>query len=109
MRRKRPKDGLPVLFRMARDGRGEEKYLTAVFPTELDAGGDTMTCYAHVGQHGGCSLAWYHWSWAAKPSEYADLLAELRRIYEDTDDEPVTLVVYQRIQPWMLKARRASR
>jgi hypothetical protein len=38
-----------------------------------------MTCYAHVGQHGACSFAWFHGRThrPASPAEYADLKAEL--------------------------------
>lgn len=88
---------LPIIFRK---DRGKDPSITAVFPTEV-AGpkfGD-MTCYAHIGQHSGCSFAWYHTTRAAKPAEYADLLAELRQIYEEDDDEPVKLIVYRRMQP----------
>ena len=40
--------------------------------------GSTMTCYTHAGQHGSCSSDWYAGTKAAKPDEYADLMAELQ-------------------------------
>lgn len=66
---------LDVLFRKR---MGE---ITAVFPSECGVNEYDMTCYAHVGQHGSCGLAWYNTTRKAKPAEYADLLAELRCIY----------------------------
>ena len=61
------------------------------------------TYYAHVGQHSPCSWKWYRSTPPAKPEEYADLLAELRRIYERGDDA-VTLQVRQRITSAMRRA-----
>jgi len=72
----------PVIFRAEKSGmyKGE---VTAVFPM-LDAGRDLMTCYAHVGQHSGCSLPWYWKTRAATLEEYKDLLAELVQMgYDD--------------------------
>ena len=66
---------IPVIFRADRGG------ITAVFPTEPgDYSGNSMMCYAHVGQHSSCSFGWYHITHAATPADYADLLAELKRI-----------------------------
>lgn len=88
---------LPVIFRAERSGpfKGD---VTAVFPTlPADYAGLQMTCYAHIGQHSGCSFGWYVETRAAHPHEYAALLAELRGIYSREDDEEaVELVVYQR-------------
>lgn len=93
---------LPILFRK---DRGKAPEITAVFPTlPADGRGSFMTCYAHLGQHGGCDWGWYRSTRAAKPAEYANLLAELRRIYEQDEDESVELVVYRRIQPAHRKA-----
>lgn len=83
------RQSVPVIFRKERDGD-----VTAVFPTTV-AGYNLMQCYAHVGQHSGCSFDWYRSTKPAKPKEYADLLAELRGIYERDGD--ATLVVYSRI------------
>ena len=81
---------LPVIFRMY---RGE---LCAYFPTEeWDFSGIMITCYAHVGQHGGASRLWLQKGRLATPAEYADLLAELRGIYENGEDA-VILKVYKR-------------
>lgn len=69
----------PVIFKKF------EGEITAVFPT-LPGNCDpaTMTCYAHVGQHG---IAHQMWAAAAKPAhprEYKDLLAELVLVgYDD--------------------------
>lgn len=92
----------PELVVTFRKDRGKNPTVTAVFPTE-PAGHryGEMTCYAHVGQHSGCSLNWYHASRAATPVEYADLLTELREIYEQDEDQPVRLVVRQRVTPQM--------
>jgi len=65
--------GIPVIFRKS------EGEVTAVFPT-FDEGNGLVACYAHIGQHGACCRGWYASTKAAKPSEYADLLAELRSI-----------------------------
>ena len=88
-------EALPVLFRK---DRGKNPEVTAVFPTEPASHKyGEMTCYTHVGQHGGCSRMWYNTTRAAVPGEYAALLTELRQIYEEDEDEPVKLVVYKRI------------
>ena len=69
---------IPVLFRA---DRSKEFQVTAIFPTEPASRlNDHMTCYAHVGQHGACSLDWYLDTRPAKPEEFADLKAELERI-----------------------------
>ena len=84
---------LPVIFRAEKSGpfKGD---VTAVFPT-LDAGAGMVTTYARVGQHSGGCREWYDTTRAADPYEYADLLAELRGIYE-TGPDAVRLVVRQR-------------
>lgn len=87
---------LPVVFRKS------EGEVVAVFPTlPFTYEGRLMTCYAHVGQHGGACFQWYSRTKRAKPEEYAELLTELKSIYEtDLDGEGAfELVVYQRIQP----------
>lgn len=79
----------PVLFRKERAGKFKGD-VSAVFPT-LPAGRGEMMCYAHVGQHSGCSLGWYNTTRRAVPSEYAQLLGELQSIgYDD-------LHIYSRI------------
>jgi hypothetical protein len=83
----------PVLFRADRHGphKGE---VTAVFPTIPGSPG-VMTCYAHIGQHSSCSLAWHRTTRAATPAEYTSLKRELESIgYSD-------LKVYQHVRPWM--------
>ena len=75
----------PVIFRAER--RGDFKNdVTAVFPTIAadSCGYGEMVCYAHIGQHSGCSVAWYQNTRSAKPEEYRDLLKELVSIgYDD--------------------------
>jgi hypothetical protein len=80
----------PVVFRA---DRKKDPEITAVMPCEpADSDGVYMTCYAHVGQHGSCSHTWYNRTRAAKPAEYAALLAELIGLgYKPK--------VYRRIQP----------
>jgi hypothetical protein len=69
---------LPVIFRAERSGQ-----VTAVLPTmAADYAGREFVTYAHIGQHGGATLPWYRETRAARPDEYADLLQELRGIYE---------------------------
>ena len=80
----------PVVFRRERRKDGE---VTAVFPTiPADVHGRAMQCYAHVGQHSGCSREWYNGTRAAKPDEYRDLARELEQY-------GYRLKVYARIQP----------
>lgn len=51
-----------------------------------------IMCYQHIGQHGEASLDYYNSLRPASPEEYADLLAELKSIYDD-----VNLVVRKKI------------
>ena len=90
----------PVIFRIGRSKNDRE--VVAVFPCEPhDMSGRDMTCYAHVGQHGGCSFGWFHRGnhRPATPEEYADLKAELEsRLFN------YRLRVYKRFQPFMREA-----
>ncbi len=86
---------IPVLFRAERSGQFKGD-VTAVFPTLPASGPDEMTCYAHVGQHSGCTRAWYYGTRPATPDEYASLLAELTGIYCTEGD---TLKIVRRISP----------
>lgn len=92
----------PVLFRA--DHEAGQTCITAVFPcSPADNCGMSMVCYAHVGQHSGCSLAWYNTTRAATPEEYADLQREL-------EGAPFRyrLKIYKRMQRGaFLAARRA--
>jgi len=89
----------PVMFRAKRSGESKGD-ITAVFPTEpADYAGRYFTVYAHIGQHGSASHEWFNSTRAAKPDEYAPLLAELRRIYESSvgeGDPVIYLKVVQR-------------
>lgn len=107
---KRP--ALPVIFRAEWNDSPKtgNVHITAVFPT-LSGTRDryTATCYAHHGQHATCSRAWYETTRPATPEQYADLLAELRRIYERDDDaDAVRLVITQRWTRHHDAARRAE-
>lgn len=97
---------LPVIFRKS------EGEVTAVFPTlPHDQTGRHLTVYAHVGQHGGAAWNWYSRTKAARPDEYADLLAELEGIYGRSmgpGDPVYRLQVYQRMTPAHRKAFEAE-
>lgn len=58
----------------------ENEYgVTAVFPDiPWDESEGTVTCYAHLGQHGGCDLEWAREQKPAK--DYAALKKELESI-----------------------------
>ena len=88
---------LPVIFKKHFE-RGSGWEVTAFFPTLPSSyDGSTMTCYAHLGQHGGASFGYFLAGKKCKPEEYADLLRELRGIYEHgPDEENFQLVVAQR-------------
>lgn len=98
------REQLPVIFRI---WRGE---LTAYFPTLGASSSDwyDVTCYAHIGQHGGARSDFGNRGRLAKPEEYADLLAELRGIYEKPGDDPVELVVVTRQTSAHRNAREAE-
>lgn len=82
---------LPVVFRLY---RGE---VVAVFPTvQAVHGSAQVLCYSHVGQHGSAHpdiLKPGRDRRAAKPEEFAELLAEVSAIYEGFGD-PVPLEVF---------------
>jgi len=105
-------ESLPVIFRTHRHGE-YKGVVTAVFPT-LPGTPDpwSFTVYEHVGQHSDASKAWYLTTCAAKPEQFADLLRELRGIYETPDSAweipPVNLQVAQRFTRHHDKARRAA-
>ena len=96
---------LPVIFRADRSGE-DKGVITAVFPTLGGTGAHDFTVYEHMGQHSSGTLGWYRQrTRAAKPSEYAPLLAELRRIY-GREPDPVTLRIVQRFHPAYHRARK---
>ncbi len=92
-------ENLDVIFRAERRKLYD---VTAVFPTEPGTDAYNMSCYAHIGQHSTCSPGWYNTTRAAKPAEYADLLAELHSIYAPEYE----LVVKRRITPQHRAKRR---
>lgn len=98
---------IPVIFRLESASRGVKSPL-AIFPT-LPGTHDpfSATCYAHIGQHGTTCQGYAASLKAARPDQYAPLLAELRRIYEE-GDEPVYLAVTTRWTRHHDKARRAA-
>jgi hypothetical protein len=90
---------LPVIFRAGKEHG--QIWITAVFPT-LQGTDDrnTFTIYQHIGQHGAGRYEWYRRTRPARPSEYADLLKELRGIYETPgpgDTPAIRLEVRQRM------------
>jgi hypothetical protein len=95
------KEETPVMFRADRAGQFKG-HVTAVFPCEPgtnDAG--TMSCFAHVGQHGACSLEWYNSTRPATPEEYADLKKEL-----ESAPYGYRLKIYKRMARGFAKTRR---
>ena len=93
----------PVIFRADRGGDFKDN-ITAVFPCEpYDQAGYDMACYARMGQHAGCSQAWYATTRAATHAEYADLQREL-----ESAPYGYRLKIYSRIQPWMRETRRCA-
>lgn len=97
---------LPVIFRAEK--RGDHKgEITAVFPTLAADMQGNFTVYAHIGQHGAGTLPWYWQTRAAKPDEYAPLLAELRGIYERALCDGDTIYKLQICQRFTSHHRRA--
>jgi hypothetical protein len=93
----------PVIFRAERSGPFKGG-VTAVFPCDpSDIAGHFMSCFLHVGQHGGCSQGWYNTTRAATPEEYSSLKREL-----ESAPYGYRFKVYKRIQPWMRDALRAE-
>lgn len=83
---------LNVIFRIEPCGD-----VMAVFPSIPADYHGSMLCYAHIGQHGGCSESYYRKTKPAAPNQYASLLVELRGIYENEHyGDPVKLVVRNR-------------
>ncbi|UGY15205.1 hypothetical protein HAP48_0042890 [Bradyrhizobium septentrionale] len=96
----------PVIFRACtfKEPEGRAAEITAVFPAELGAyDANTMSCYAHLGQHGICDVGWYIRTRPATPEEYADLKREL-----EAAPFGYRFKVYDRMQPWMRTARLAQ-
>jgi hypothetical protein len=94
----------PVLFRVHRAPVKHGRDVTAVFPTlPSDYDGHNMTCYAHIGQHGGCGWDWYHKTRPATPEEYASLKAEL-----EAEPYGYRLKAYRKITPQHRAAFRAE-
>jgi len=91
-----------VIFRVDPAREGGDVF--ALFPEDpADNDGRLCTCYQHVGQHGAAAYnSCISRSRSAKPAEYAELLAELRRIgYKN-------LVVRERATEEMHRKRRAD-
>lgn len=101
---------LPVIFRKHYERGGLGWEVTAAFPTLPSDSSDwyNFTVYAHVGQHGSASPDWFRKGRLASPAEYADLLAELRGIYENPHDDPVRLVIYRKETRQHRDARKAE-
>jgi len=88
---------LPVIFKKHyyRDLKRWE--ILAFFPTlPWNVEGTQMTCYAHVGQHGGADFRHFWNGKKCQPEEYKALLKELVGIYTDDHDDPVELIVHSK-------------
>ena len=93
---------LPVIFKKHYDRDSRTWDVTAFLPTVPENyDGTAMTCYQHVGQHGGASFPFFWSGKKCKPEDYADLLAEMQDIYTNDPDDPIQLVVYQKRTPKM--------
>ena len=79
-------DKVKVIFRKDKDSN-----VIAFFPEGRVNYGNIMS-YMHIGQHGEASYEFYLSTKKADENEYADLFAELCRIYDDCE-----LVVKQKI------------
>lgn len=81
-----------IVFRKNKTGD-----ITAVFLNEaFKHYGNSLVCYAHIGQHGECSMDWlYQDTMPATKEEYQDLFKELTIIYDDTK-----LIVKDRLPPF---------
>ena len=79
-------DKVKVIFR-----KNKNNDVIAFFPEARVNYGNIMS-YMHIGQHGEASYEFYLPTRKANENEYADLFAELRKIYDDCE-----LVVKQKI------------
>lgn len=71
---------LKIAFRML------EGEVIALFRNNPDdRGQELVTYYAHIGQHGATSRKLFRRK-KATPEQYADLLAEIKSIYEPKDE-----------------------
>lgn len=99
---KKKPNALPVLFRRTRSGAGEG-HIDAIFPT-LPAKPGCVLTYARIGQHSEGTQLWLcNRTRPAKPEDYAELLAEVKRIYHDCE-----VVVCRVITPHMRAMRAAN-
>jgi hypothetical protein len=99
----------PVIFRIDTRKQPFPTEVAAVFPTKpYSNDGDTMTCYIKPYSDDGCSLAWYAQNTrAAKPCEYAELLATLKTEY--TDLRIYSRMTYRHREEFLLTARAKQR
>lgn len=79
-------DKVKIVFR-----KNKHNNVIAFFPEVRVNYGNIMS-YMHIGQHDEASYEFYLTTRKANENEYADLFAELRKIYDDCE-----LVVKQRI------------
>lgn len=79
-------DKIKVIFRKNKDNE-----VIAFFPEERVNCGNIMS-YMHIGQHSEASTNFYLTTHKANENEYADLFAELCKIYDDYE-----LIVKQRL------------
>lgn len=84
-------ENLKVIFRKSKNPYTNKYEVVAFFP-ESSANYGKIESYMHIGQHCESSVDFYHSTTKATPDEYAELLSELKGIYND-----VNLRVMQRL------------
>lgn len=95
-------EDFPVLFRWEGTKR-KGRNVVAFFPYS-GANRGRIVCYAHIGQHAEADHTYLAKTKPATDADAADLLRELRGIYE-TGDDAVRLVVKRRLpHDWRNKA-----
>ena len=90
-------DTVYVVFRKEKNPTEDEIFygndvIAFIYANGMPVRYGNIMCYQHIGQHSEASLDYYNSTKPATPDEYADLLAELKSIYDD-----VNLVVRRKI------------
>lgn len=78
---------MKVKFLIDTENHGNiDEWVYAFFPEEkYNDRPNVFTCYAHVGQHSGCDIGYANGCQEATPEQYADLLNELKQIYDNLE------------------------
>lgn len=94
---------LKVIFRIETGGD-----ILAIFPEVPGTNEYDVSSYAHIGQHGACSIQYYQRNTRpANPEQSASLLRELKSIYE-TGPDAVKLIPAIRFYPSDFAKRQAE-